>query len=479
MYKVIIVDDESWAVDHLVEKLNWNEYNFRIEKTFTDPIAALDYLKTTTADVMMLDIRMPNISGLELLEEIKYNYTNIEVVIISAYDEFSYARKAIQKGVFDYLLKPINEKEGNELLERLTRHIYERKNQNSKLNDIDVLEDIFSGKFDIKSLFDKYEQEYYRMIVMRNADNEFINAFIPSTMNKKILKIGISKYLIIINCTNNAEIPLCTQERMQIEKIGIKVGISEISDSRKESATIFKQADKAALDDFITRNCEVVYFSEPNTALLKESVESIIDIIKKGNTDLLDNAFARVQNAFRQKSMGMNGVEMFYNYIVLYLINNYDKGNKMDLSIMEYDQIYFRYASLNEMCFFLKECINDILSKETSEINHKNRQLENILKFINTNYMKHISLSDLSREFFLCSSYISVLFKKNMNKTLFEYINTLRMERAALLLLNTDKMVHEISNEVGYSDSFHFSKMFKKNFGTSPSEYREKGIKFM
>lgn len=140
--------------------------------------------------------------------------------------------------------------------------------------------------------------------------------------------LPISKHLIILNCPDNAEIPLRAQGSIQIDKTGIKIGISEISDSRKETATIFKQADKAALDDFITGKSEVVYFSEPDTAFIKENVDSIIDIIKKGNTELLDNAFAGVQHAFRQKSPGMSGVEMFYNYIILYLMNNYDKGKK-------------------------------------------------------------------------------------------------------------------------------------------------------
>ena len=470
MYKVIIVDDESWAIDYLIKKLNWSEYGFTVKDVFTDPLEALESVKREPVDVLLLDICMPNISGFELLSEIECKYADIEVVITSAYDEFDFAKKAIQYGVFDYLLKPISEREGDELLGRLSRHLAEKKRYSSKLNDVDILEDLFSGKLDIKTLFKKYEYEFYRMIVVREANLDIINALIPQNINRRILKIGTKKHLIIINCEYNDEIPFDNMVSM-MQTI---IGVSNLSDDRKEAASIFKQADMAALNDFISENSKIIFYSDPDTRLLKRHLKQILDLIRMKDTEKLKEKFYEVKDVFVEKKIGMAGVEMFYNYIMLYLVNNFENANKKDLSVMEYDQIYYRYSSFKEMCDFMLESISSIFPEKHSITAKKGKHFDKILEYVNSNYMKHISLDEISNRFFLNPSYVSVLFKRNMDKTLFEYINSLRMERAVYLLKNTDKMVLEISDEVGYTDSFHFSKMFKKYYGMSPSEYREK-----
>lgn len=474
MYQAVIVDDESWAIDYLVEKLNWNKYGFNIKNTFTDSLKALESIKANVIDVLLVDILMPNISGLELMEKIRHINSDIEIVITSAHDEFAYAKKAIQYNVFDYLLKPIAECDGDELLERLSRHISEKKRLSSKLNDVDMLEYLFSNKLDLKSLFAKYEYGYYKMLVVKGADSKLAESLFLEDLNRRILRIGKDKNLVIVNCPDYSGTLLRSNAPELIKKMGIMIGISGISGNRKETSVVFKQADMAVLDDFITSESGIIYFKEPDTSLVKDNVKLVLEIIKLGDTSKLDSMFYEVRNSFIKKNPGMGTVEMFYNYIILYLVNNFEKIDKKYQEVLEYDQIYFRYGSFEGMCYFLSEHIKDVLDKQPKVESGKNKQFIKIVEYVDSNYMKSVSLGELSRQFYLNSTYISTLFKKYMNKTFFEYVNDLRMSRASTLLNETDKMIFEVSDEVGYSDSFHFSKMFKKHYGVSPSEFRQR-----
>ena len=135
MYKVVLIDDEKASLDMLEQSFKWKEYGFSVSGVFTNAPEALKSIKELGADVVITDIEMPVMNGLELAGEIKRIQPGIKVVILSAYDNFSYAQKAISIGVYEYVLKPITEEMAEELLVKLKTRLDKDNGVYSEIDD--------------------------------------------------------------------------------------------------------------------------------------------------------------------------------------------------------------------------------------------------------------------------------------------------------------------------------------------------------
>ena len=130
MYKVIIVDDERISLDMIEQIFKWEDYGFQISGVFTDAQAALKNIKDSNIDAVFTDIEMPVMNGLDFATEVRKELPSAKIVILSAYDKFSYAQKAISIGVFEYALKPITEEvaeEINDLLVDIAEKLWENE----------------------------------------------------------------------------------------------------------------------------------------------------------------------------------------------------------------------------------------------------------------------------------------------------------------------------------------------------------------
>lgn len=135
MYKVILVDDEKISLEMLEQSFKWKDYGFQISGVFTDALAALKHVKESGADVVITDIEMPTMNGLDFATEVRKNVPGAKIVILSAYDKFSYAQKAISIGVFEYVLKPITEERAEEVLLKLKIQLDKDNGVYSEIDD--------------------------------------------------------------------------------------------------------------------------------------------------------------------------------------------------------------------------------------------------------------------------------------------------------------------------------------------------------
>ena len=131
IYRVILIDDEPWALAGLRKIFKWHEKHFEIAAETTNSVEALDFIRSKNPDAVFTDIRMPEVSGIELMKKIRSEGLDIEFVIISGFAEFSYAQESLRLGAFDYCLKPIQQKEADNLLRSLWEYL-EQKNKSKK-----------------------------------------------------------------------------------------------------------------------------------------------------------------------------------------------------------------------------------------------------------------------------------------------------------------------------------------------------------
>jgi len=349
MYRVVLVDDEPWVLSGLEELIDWNKSGFDIVAKFADPEIALKEIVRIKPDVIFTDIRMPKMSGVELTAFLKEQNIDSEIVFISAYRDFEAARKALEYGACQYILKPFNQNEVENTIRLLDKKIRNRKAPVSV--NPDEPENLMS--VEVEHLF-------------RTA----------------------------------AKYPICC--------LALCDHPSSISFNH----------------DFIYSK-PLLIKGEPAAYLLSAKTKELI-----------------YELALSVKSDPLNGVG--------------------------FSRIYSDFTYFMEMLEEAKISLN------FGFIFSSNPLTAEIQLFLCRTISKNLSLGDLASEFYLSETYLSAMFKKNTGSTITNFIQEIKTFYAARLLSSTDLELKDIAMQLGFEDYSYFGKLFKRNFGVSPSSYREK-----
>ena len=189
MYSVFLIDDEPWSIIDAKETLNWARFGFQVTATFQDPIEALQTIRHNPPDVIFTDIRMPEISGLDIIAAVKKEKLNCICVILSGFTEFELARQAVSLGAYEYCLKPISPETGNQMLMRLEEHLKE-------LHGIEVTEDVFPNEA-IRRMTEYIELNLHKKIMLEDlAAHCYLTPAYCSKLFAKNLNTSFSQYLL-------------------------------------------------------------------------------------------------------------------------------------------------------------------------------------------------------------------------------------------------------------------------------------------
>lgn len=210
MYRVMLIDDEPWALYALQHGIDWEGKDFEIVACCNNAEEALEQMKNSEFDVVFTDVEMDNISGIELIRVARAQGIRAEFVIVSAYEKFSYVRDAIQYNIFDYIVKPIEEADGSKLLERLQKHLSEKKFLREQLkmvtplnkrkncesvnkNFIELLnyvEENFCDELKLKQLADEYYLDIsYVCVLFKKVTGETFSSYVNSLRLKEAYKL--------------------------------------------------------------------------------------------------------------------------------------------------------------------------------------------------------------------------------------------------------------------------------------------------
>lgn len=226
MYKVVIVDDEWWILQGIKETFRFSEMEFEPVLETTNPNKAFEYIIKNDIDVVLTDIRMPGLSGLELIKKTREKGINAEFVIISGYAEFHYAQEAIREGAFDYCLKPIKETKADEILARLSRHLKDKFRKNNPGNYITKTTDTQIDNQDFKRLVDYIKTHYSDKLYLKTLSHRFgFNENYTCHLFNKYLDSTFSEYLTAIRMEKAIE--LLTNESLTIQQIADKTGYKD------------------------------------------------------------------------------------------------------------------------------------------------------------------------------------------------------------------------------------------------------------
>lgn len=534
MLKVIIADDEDKICQLIYKLVNWEALEMNVAGIAHNGKEALELVERHIPDIVITDIRMPGYDGLELISKAKELNPLIEFIIISGYQHFEYAQRAIKYGVSDYLLKPIKKEELVGALTKMKDYYLERAKQLSKEEKMKLSLKNNMGKLRISFFHEILFQSNKRIkdISLETVIKEYQYGFQEGCFQIIAVKLdGMDqsyssnvkfleeKALQIINhnlkdycydmesifeynicyCFLNYKADNKKMVRRQckvlldditlhkgiFQNMEFTIGIGTVEDNIQKVGESLKTAIWAYEQRLILGTNRII---EEHVILLNQLVDSQLfyDFNKEMNNALerLDkNAVVMAIRYLREgikdraETTGHEVLQMSKEVCNLFLFsmrNNKLPVEGVDTFLENFSINANNCGSINQLFLYLTNTITSALEKV---INDKKQQdtkpIREAKQYIQTNYNKSLNLEEVSDKVGFNASYFSSLFKKDTGYTFLEYLSEIRMNKAKDLLKETNLSIAIICENVGYSDVKHFTKMFTKHTGLKPNEYRK------
>ncbi|WP_176550490.1 response regulator [Bacillus sp. AFS037270] len=512
MYKLLIVDDEKIVIEGLKSATNWKEHNIEIVGSASDGEEALKEIMNRQPDIVLADIRMPKMNGLDLIKETKNLNLETVFIIISGYSKFDYAKRAIQLEAIDYLVKPIevdeiigsiknailklekmkNEKQTNEWINEYQVALEEKRVLDYILGHrfVDPENDQRVKTFSFLNIGlkgyaweDSKETEKLQVLLghLKNLlENRGIESFIY-TIDRQIVIMFSNSSLDIGNVLVQDLVSLIFRDI----KIRPNVGISNVYESISEIKKAYTEA-KEALKNGIFRNIQVTFYFDLETynhSFGNSIIEEINQFFKESSPDLLCIINLFMERVFLEcKKSNLSPEKSKYvcfkivNHFLEYIEREYEVKNIGGERYLLYEELNL-LQSLEEIRVWLEQFIaKSTVFLNENHVSYNEKLIIDLKSFINTNYKEPIVLDDLGKLFHKNPAYLCSLFSKAVGNTIFEYITNVRLNNAKKLLRTSNLKVSEICKQVGYENQKYFHQVFKKNIGITPGLYRSQHI---
>ncbi|MFC4102662.1 response regulator [Paenibacillus xanthanilyticus] len=477
MYKVMIVDDESWAIRGIRSAFDWDKYGFEIIGQFTSAYKAWDAIQEAKPDLVFTDIRMPDITGLDLMKRAKEQDPDMEFVIVSGYAEFQYAQEALRHGALNYFLKPLDIDLADAFMAKLALHFAQRSTARNHL----LLDALTSSDPNELKRFLPHPNDaaiyYYRVLVIHVEGEHKDFGKLMSMEEKPVhaveVEAGTRKRLIVLISEHRDGLEGHWDKLVQA---GIyTVGISSIGSQLHHMSKLMKEADLSASQAFLDAAAGAVLY-EPKLHLAKPCIDELYRIIQESQFDDIDGYMNGLQAYFRDHRLGMCEVVYLWNQAVGILTNAYAMElQDMELEFLNYAEIQDRFECFESLCGFLRDVLTSIRQGNSRSLQEGNilSCFNRMIAYIDGHFDQKLYLKDLSAQFFINQVYCCQLFKKNLGKTFSEYISELRIKKARKLLKQTNLSIEEIAIQTGYVEYYYFNKVFKKHCGMTPAKFRK------
>lgn len=453
MFQVLIADDEDSVVQSLLCSIPWEELELEVSAV-SDGAAVLEFAEQTMVDIAILDIRMPGVNGLELCHQLKKKNEQIQLIIASGYAEFAYAEKAIQYGVIGYCLKPLDYTQVTYFLRRAVQNLKKDGRTVNREDLMEVLERREGNEIrECLSQSGFYQEKYF--IAVSSGERKL------DTLEEGgiAVRLGRGQWGYIMK-TNRIR-QLGADINLQPDWLGI--GYVQQALPGEMIYEAFEECTARAFQYFIDRDCRVcAQLDEWRANRWLDSVQKMVqtqqwenlkntlqEIDRQGREDFTVRSALRLCNLIFSHTMFRDEENDYYIYSIGQLVNTYGDFSEM----------------LRQLRLFLEE-------NAAEEQNFTNVTFLKLVKYINENYRSEISLTGAAQVLNMNANYVSQLFKKEAGITFVHYITQKRLEDAKELLSTTKKPLTDIAVEVGFNDTFHFIKTFKKFVGVTPGQYR-------
>lgn len=516
----MIVDDEAIFRERLLKSIKWDYYGFKVVCEAKNGLDALEKAGENQIDIAIVDISMPFMDGLQLSKHLKDKYPEIVIIIISAYNEFQYAKQAIKLGVNDYLTKPFDKEELILTLlkvkkehETMKQKIKSEENYKKRLKEV-LLNDLVEGAFDnnkeiIEQLVDcgiKFKSDRFKVVTMEISQ---LNEKWIRLKERSLWKFAISniwdelleeeherftfygddqRIISIIELKDNEEVdPLLYTKLHDLLKkyldfsivLGVGntyLGLENIEKSYQESLVALQNRYKAKNEDVIFYKS--LDFNESEIGFYSLLVnEELLMHLRMNEWELIVKKLSMIKKYIIENNISIDYTQGIYIAIISKCISFLEEhGGKVE-EVFGNDFNPFAELKKKKSIEALDEWVQWMHKKAISfsqgnKVTKSKKLALSAKEYIDCNYSDvDMSVETIASQLYVNSGYLRSAFKQEIGVQISKYILNTRMEKAKELLKKKDIKIADITEMVGYSDAGYFSKVFKKYFGMTPSEF--------
>lgn len=498
MFKIAVVDDEPKILNGIVYMLREIFRDRVLVRGYSGPQELLD--EDGRIDILITDICMPEIDGITMGSVIKQRFPDSKIIIISGYENFDYARRAIQLKVAEYLLKPVDRKQLEAILKSLIKEL-EMEAQGGGQDMRQVKKEQLEYRVMVNNnpeaveLLRGYKEpegrDYYICLlecgrgphkgIAFNFRNWVIHKMQDLATEFEAVNILDSRIAVIVY--GNTVAPEVVF-RSWINDFGkfrqpLSIGVSQVYGSIRDLHRCYREAF-IALKTELYLDCNELYIFEKETRLdidLEKLVLKMLNHLVNLDSEIFMSLFTELFNRIKIEKPSIYQLKSILGKIIgdlKYLLEKVDvvsdRYRDLEYKIILVDQ----YRSILDMEEDLYHFL-DIILEEINQIK-KLRVEQSVrlsIEYIDRNYKNDISLDEVAEKIHLSSSYFSAYFKKHTGCNFVDYITKKRIDEAKKRLLDRDCRIADVAEEVGFREARYFARIFKNQVGVTPSQYRE------
>ncbi|MDE6363352.1 MAG: response regulator [Lachnospiraceae bacterium] len=529
MLKILLVDDEPFIVQGLSMLLDWEKEGCEIVATMQNGMEALAYLRANEVDLIIADIKMPEMTGLELLETIRREQiSDAYFVILSGYSDFAYAQQAIRYSCMDYVLKPIEKEALTEIIRKaanMSAKEIQRQEDSRRMERAYLARNVISlllGKYDDMNLeyvtthmclsggvryvdiqlVDVTDPEDVEDMEMRSVQRKLYQScseFLKEDETHCILDVSFDGNVYdvgLIYCDYMPARYNCT-EKEYFEKllnylsVALKqqlvmlVGkkVQDISGISKSYGAAYRLNSLLSFHD--RKNIyyyeEEIQVNSDGILLCKSELDNLISAIEQNDKVRIHESVDRLYEELRRLGAMGETINLNINYLLFQLIHT---ATEQDDCVNQEEILHL----ISESAFEdgTKRGSRVHLARFACEYAEYLAQLRKnvsrgvlamIEQEVRERFAENLTLRELGQKYFINNAYLGQVFRKKYNQSFKDYLNNYRIEQAAQLLLRTDDKIYKIAEDVGYKNTDYFINKFIAAKGCTPSKFRKQSLK--
>ena len=522
MYKIMIVDDEMLVRIGVKALIDWQELGFEIVAEASNGQTAYEKYVALKPDLVITDIKMPKQDGIWLTKKIKEYNPNTEIIFLTCYDDFGYAKEAIKLRVSDYILKAEMEEE------ELRKILLEKKKK------LDMTNGQKSESKNDNLLMKKQQEHLLGLLLSSNRSNELVREeflkaqvdwntgkycfiqfdFRSSLKNDKNADYQIANIIsacleLIINKFQDEDVEVfskqfgksitCFLMASNLNDIKIQKCIDYLKSSFKQYFNISYKSVNSPITSTIEETREYLswifaasdylFYIGEGEHLTKETmkqsegpfiydaamVKEYCQYIEEADMEAIFRKIDDLERLLDQQRSNSLEVKLELSHMVNDIFKRFDSCFQEDKDVFAFQKRIINSEELKEAIEIIRDFLKNIIAENSmGRADNAEILIKKAVQYINDHCNKKISLEDISGYVGISKYYFSVLFKKEKDITFSSYLNSVRIDKAKQLLKNPQTTINDVVDEVGFNDAQYFSKTFKKYVGMTVTEYRGK-----
>jgi two-component system response regulator YesN len=520
VYKVFLVEDEIVTREGIRDNVNWEAAGFKFCGEASDGEMALSLIEETKPDVLITDIKMPFMDGLQLSKIVREHMPWVKIIILSGHNEFEYAQSAVKLGVTEYLLKPVSAKDLHQVLDGLLNDLEQDKQEREELKRLQekiidnlvisrerFLLQLVMGGVSSADAIEQSQQlgldiiaRYYLIILIRielceNSQpfdyqeyqrvEQIVSGVAGNNSDVFLTKKGLEELVMLIKGDSLEQLVqegsflagLIKDEVEKVTSCNIVIEMGKPQDRLGDIHHSFAEAlVKCKAAESIQMRSQV---GQEHVDLIMMDHEAIENFIKFGSISDFDEFFSATLQPVSEIALRSYLMKHYLFVDIILTTKQFmsdfgGKEEKLVSAVQDIENILNEMKDIENIKEELRSIFSNVLAFRNSRANHERLLiLQRAKTFLDENFADpNLKMSRVAREFNISPSHFSTIFRQDLGITYRDYISNLRINYAKQLLRTTNLLCSEIAYRSGFNDSHYFSVFFKKKTGLSPRQFR-------